>query len=113
MTRGFRSAIIDIEGLLRLVAVVEKLQAVHDRDNTFIEEGSPACPPAPPSSVPPVCARSAPSLWGQLPPSNRRRLLRLLSQMLERQVRVGTGQSREASHDDVGGRTGGHADGSL
>lgn len=52
-------------------------------------------------TVPPATTDAAPLLlWMHLPPANRRRLLWLLSQLLERQIAVAGDGRSEAGRDD-------------
>jgi hypothetical protein len=67
-------------GLLHLVAVVEK-----SRSQAVEEQGS-GCRPT--SSPPPLGPSELIQVWRRLPAPNRHRLLWLLSQLLEHQLRA-------------------------
>ncbi len=54
---------------------------------------------------PPPCGGEGSSRWTQLPPANRRRLVWVLSQLLERQLSALHADGQEGGHDtDAGGQ---------
>jgi hypothetical protein len=69
-----------LTGLLHLVTVVDKF-----RPQALEEKGS-VCRPT--SSPPPIEPSELIQVWMRLPASNRQRLLWLLSQLLEHQLRA-------------------------
>ncbi len=83
------------EGLLRLVALVARAQAAH---GAVREEGSSPCPPHP-SLFPPPWSDPELTLWARLPQRSRTRLLWLLSQLVERQLRDTRTARKEAEGD--------------
>jgi len=51
------------------------------------------------SGSPPPCSVEGSSRWIQLPPANRRRLVWVLSQLLERQLSAPRADEQEGGHD--------------
>jgi hypothetical protein len=86
---------IGLAGLLKLLEVVSRLQAAQQGCTCAPQEAGVPCLTSPPDQTiwpalpPPTRAPMQPrhSRWQQLPPANRRRLLQLLSHLVERQLR--------------------------
>jgi hypothetical protein len=77
------SPTIDVGGLLGLLELVEKLRAARNSE----QEEPAACPT---EQFPPPLGRQTPPIsWAQLPLPNRKRLVALLSKLLERQMATG------------------------
>jgi hypothetical protein len=89
---------IGLAGLLNLLDVIAKIQAIHiaPRDG-----GVSPCLTQLPLLSPPSLSTQPPSLWTQLPQPNQRRLLWLLSQLLERQLVLGAAISEEANDESA------------
>jgi hypothetical protein len=88
---------IGVTGLLNLAALVQRLRMARAAGD---EEGGAACLRTPSSVFPPPTIGTERSRWECLPPATRQRLLRLLSQLLERQLPAPQDAPRtEASHD--------------
>jgi len=90
LTTGTPMPMIGHEGLLKLVALMARLRAAHAVTH---EEGA-SCPH--PQFPPPITRPIV--LWEHLPPSNRRRVLWVLTQLLERQVAI-TAARTETQND--------------
>jgi hypothetical protein len=72
--------IIGLQGLLGLLEIVGKLKAAH----LLEREEDPAYPKEP--FPPPLTGDESTPLWLKLPPANRKRLLWLMGQLLQRQL---------------------------
>ena len=96
MTASTRVPMLALAGLLNLLPVAAKIQASHAAPS---DGGGPPCPTRLPSCSPPSLSRPAPSIWTQLPHPNRQRLLWLLSQWLERQLRLPTAIDKECNDE--------------
>jgi hypothetical protein len=86
---------IGLSGLLNLVAVVEKFRPQAEQEQGSIGQ--------PPSSPPPLGRGELIQVWMRLPAANRQRLLWLLSQLREHQLRAaaapGEDRDESASHN--------------
>ena len=96
MTASPRVPIIGLAGLLNLLDMVEKFQAIHAAPR---DGGESPCPTKLPLWSPPSLSGQPVSLWTQLPHPNRHRLLWLLSQLLERQLLLGTSIYEEGNDE--------------
>ncbi|EKU96739.1 hypothetical protein Lepto7375DRAFT_2651 [Leptolyngbya sp. PCC 7375] len=76
---------IGIDGLQRLVALVAKIKAVQ-------LSPEPSCIS---QSPPPSICQSVETLWSNLPKANQKRLVSVLSQMLESQMAIQTQEEEE------------------
>ena len=83
---------LGISGLLQLLTWVEHRRVVQASQQ---EEGGVPCPIPHPTRSPPPNSRQAISLWEDLPPANRQRLLWLLSHLLERQLERSSAPGKE------------------
>ena len=96
LTASTRVPMIGLAGLLNLLDVVAKIQASHAAPS---DGGASPCPTKLPLLSPPSLSRPAPPIWTQLPHPNRQRLLWLLSQLLERQLRLPTAIDKECNDE--------------
>jgi hypothetical protein len=87
---------IGITGLLNLLAWVEQKRVAHAAQQ---KEGGVSCPVPHPPPFPPPTSRPHCTLWEQLPPPNRQRLLGLLSRLIERQLEPRSTLGKEGSDD--------------
>ena len=85
-----------ITGLLNVLIWLERRQGAKASPH---QEGGTSCPTPHPSQFPPPTSRPASTLWEQLPQPNRKRLLGLLSRLLERQLEPRSVLSKEGSDD--------------